>query len=98
MVRTGEIAQLVINNHRPCTPGGPSRKWGALMSENMAIALVGIGVGILQGLILLVLSGIKSDIKDLWTRVYDHYHEVHCDNAECNSLKTGNVIVPGASH
>jgi hypothetical protein len=66
------------------------------MTENMTIALVGLGVGILQGLILLVLAGIKSDIKDLWKRIYDHYHEVTCDNSECTALKTGNVIVPGA--
>jgi hypothetical protein len=62
------------------------------MNENL---IVGIVVGLLQGLILLVLAGIRSDIKDLWERVYNHRHEVRCLGEQCHQVHTGNVIVPG---
>lgn len=65
------------------------------MDQHWGIALVGIGVGVLQALIITLLMGIKTDIGDIWTRLYDHYHEVECDNNECTALKTGNVVVPG---
>ena len=67
------------------------------MSDHWAIALVGFGIGLLQALILFVLASIKSDIKDIWARMYDHYHEVQCENKECG-LRTGNVVVPGPTH
>ena len=76
------------------------------MGESSVIGLVGIGVGFLQGIVIYVLSGIKRDISssreeskadvtDLWSRIYGHYHEIHCDNRDCTALKTGNVIIPG---
>jgi|WetSurMetagenome_2_1015567.scaffolds.fasta_scaffold316425_1 hypothetical protein len=65
------------------------------MSENWAIAIIGIFVTILNLLILMIVSGIKADIKDLWARVYNHRHEVNCNSDECHALRTGNVIVPG---
>lgn len=62
----------------------------------IVVAVAGSFIAILQALIVLILNGIKSDIKEIWTRIYDHYHEVQCGNAECKKLRTGNVIVPGA--
>jgi hypothetical protein len=62
----------------------------------MVVAIAGMFIGILQALIVLILNGIKNDIKEIWTRVYDHYHEVQCGNPDCQKLMTGNVIVPGA--
>ena len=66
--------------------------------ENTALAsgiVAGI-VGLLQGVILFVLAGIKSDIRNLWDRADRHYHEVECPSERCRAIKTGNVIVPGA--
>lgn len=65
------------------------------MDQHWSMALVGLGVGILQALIIAILMGIKTNIEDLWDRIYDHYHEVECDSKECTALKTGNVVVPG---
>lgn len=63
------------------------------MSIQVTIALVGIGVGVLQGLIILLLSDIRNELRDLWERANHHSHEVCCDNDKCRSLKTGKVIV-----
>ncbi len=62
----------------------------------IVVAVSGVFIGILQGLILMILNGIRGDIKDLWSRIYDHYHEITCSNDQCHMLKTGNVVVPGA--
>ena len=62
---------------------------------SIVLTVVGIFTAILQTLIVLVLNGIKNDIKDIWKRVYGHYHEIQCNNDACHNLKTGNVIVPG---
>lgn len=62
----------------------------------VVIAVSTAFLSILQALIIVILNGIKSDINDLWERIYDHYHEVQCENSQCHSLRTGNVIVPGA--
>lgn len=61
---------------------------------NAAVAIIGIVIAILQTIIILFLMGIKGDIKELWKRLYGHYHEIDCENPECKKLKTGNVIVP----
>lgn len=62
--------------------------------ETTIIAIMGICVGALQGIIILVLAGIKTDIADVWKRMNSHYHEVSCSNDDCRALKTGNVIIP----
>ena len=52
------------------------------------------------GLLLLNLyymKDLKRSLNDAWKRIYDHYHEVECENKDCKKLKTGNVIVPGHS-
>lgn len=67
---------------------------GTLKMEQSIITIVGIAVGVLQGIMILVLSGIKKDIADIWKRTNSHYHEVSCGNDACKSLKTGNVIIP----
>jgi hypothetical protein len=68
------------------------------------ITLIGVGVGFMQGIIIFVLMGfrsdmatLKQDMKDMWKRTNSHYHEVSCSNDECKSLKTGNVIIPRES-
>lgn len=62
--------------------------------ETTIVTVVGICVGVLQGIIILVLSDIKKDCADIWKRMNSHYHEVSCGNDDCKSLKTGNVIIP----
>ena len=59
-----------------------------------SITIIGIVVGFLQGIVIYLLSGIKAEIADIWKRMNSHYHEVSCENLECRSLKTGNVIIP----
>jgi len=44
--------------------------------------------------IYFILVGIKTDQKDIWKRLYNHYHEIDCKNDDCARAKTGNVIVP----
>ena len=36
----------------------------------------------------------KEDNDEVWDRVNNHYHEIHCDNRGCTALHTGNVIIP----
>ena len=67
------------------------------MDEKTLIAIVGITVGLLQGLILFILTGMRFEIRDIWKRMYSHYHEVECANNGCVVRKTGNVIVPHES-
>jgi hypothetical protein len=62
--------------------------------EQTIVAIIGISVGVLQGVMILVLTGIKNDCADIWKRMNSHYHEVSCGNDACKSLKTGNVIIP----
>ena len=62
--------------------------------ETTVIAIIGIIVGFLQGIVIFLLSGIKAEIADIWKRMNAHYHEVSCDNADCKALKTGNVVIP----
>lgn len=75
------------------------------MSENVWIALVGLLILIIQGLVCYYVSSInnkietvcednKSDHGDMWKRIYGHYHEVECDNSDCGKVRTGNVIIP----
>lgn len=70
------------------------RKKGDKAMETTIVALVGIGVGFLQGIIIFMLTGIKTEIADIWSRMNSHYHEVSCSGPECHALKTGNVIIP----
>ena len=62
--------------------------------ETTVVTIIGIIVGFLQGIILYILAGIKTDQTEIWKRMNSHYHEVSCDNAGCRTLKTGNVIIP----
>lgn len=75
------------------------------MSENLWIGLVGFLILIIQGLVAYYVSSIndkikticaenKEDHKDIWSRVYGHYHEIECESAECGKVHTGNVIIP----
>jgi len=64
------------------------------MMDTSVIAIIGIVVVFLQGVTGYILSGIKKDQADIWKRMNSHYHEVSCENTECRSLKTGNVIIP----
>jgi hypothetical protein len=67
------------------------------MGHDSIVIAVGIGVGVLQALIIFILAGIKDDINDIWKRMYAHYHEIKCDNRDCTVRKTGDVIVPHES-
>ena len=69
------------------------------------ISVIGAALAIINGLVLFILSGIKSNQKDMkesneanqkdmWERIYNHYHEIECGNADCKKLRTGNVVVP----
>jgi hypothetical protein len=62
--------------------------------ETTVVTIIGITVGFLQGIMIYLLSGIKSEIADVWKRMNSHYHEVSCSNDSCRTLKTGNVIIP----
>jgi len=64
------------------------------MDTNM---IIGLCVGSLQGVIILILRDIKATQDTMWRRLNNHYHEVSCDNDDCNHLKTGNVILPQGS-
>ena len=70
--------------------------------NDVTVAIVGGCIGVLQAIIIFILDGLKkditelkeNDIKDLWKRVYGHYHEIECKNQDCTPIRTGNVIVP----
>jgi hypothetical protein len=62
--------------------------------DGIAVAIIGGILALINALILLTLNSIKQEIKDVWKRVYNHYHEIDCENPDCKKLKTGNVIVP----
>jgi len=62
--------------------------------ETTVVAIIGVCVGFLQGIIIFLLQGMKSDISDIWDRINSHYHEIECGNKDCRNLKTGNVIIP----
>jgi flagellar biosynthesis protein FlhB len=72
------------------------------MTLETVVAIVGVIVGCLQTWIVFVLQGIKQDLKDLkdhdikdiWKRMYSHYHEIECNNPDCRPLRTGDVIIP----
>jgi hypothetical protein len=57
--------------------------------------LIGSLIAILQALILFILKGLKDEQKEMWNRLYRHYHKVHCDHAQCKDLETGDVIISG---
>lgn len=65
------------------------------MDTTTLIAIIGIVVGFLQGIVIYLLSGIKAEIADIWKRINSHYHEVTCENDGCRTIKTGNVVIPG---
>ena len=60
----------------------------------MVIAIIGIAVGFMQAVILLYLSSIKADIKDVWERMYDHTHTIKCSGKDCDVRETGGIVVP----
>jgi len=75
------------------------------MTEGIWIGLAGVLILIIQGLVAYYVSSINDKIKsictdnkeaqrELWDRIYGHYHEIHCTNDACARAKTGNVIVP----
>ena len=66
----------------------------ATTSFSYILTLVGIVIGFMQAVMIMLLLGLKGDIKDLWDRVYNHYHEIECPNSDCTAVKTGNVVVP----
>jgi hypothetical protein len=61
------------------------------------LSIVGIIIAVLQTVMVLMLSNMKSTINGIWKRVNNHYHEVTCSNVDCRALKTGNVVIPGGS-
>jgi len=65
--------------------------------DTTIITIAGIVVGFLQAIIIFMLSGIKTEIADIWSRMNSHYHEVSCANDDCRMLKTGNVVIPRGS-
>lgn len=58
------------------------------------LVVIGIVIGFMQAIIIMLLIGLKSELKDVWERVYNHYHVIECDNRDCTALHTGNVVVP----
>ncbi len=58
------------------------------------LTIVGILIGFLQAIMIMLLLGLKGDMKDLWDRVYNHYHEIECNRVECTAIRTGNVVIP----
>ena len=62
--------------------------------ESTFVAIILVCVGFLQGIVIFILAGIKKDQADIWKRMNSHYHEVSCDNVDCRTLRTGNVIIP----
>jgi hypothetical protein len=67
------------------------------MEASLVVAIVGMVVGVLQGLIVFILIGVKSSQETMWKRVNSHYHEQSCSNGSCKNLKSGNVILPQGS-
>lgn len=65
------------------------------MEHTEIIAIIGISVGLLQGIGIFILNGMRKDHEEMWKRMNNHYHEVSCSNDDCKQLKTGNVIIPG---
>jgi len=62
--------------------------------DNHVITIIGIVIGFLQGIMLFLLSGIKSEVSDVWKRINNHYHEISCGNDDCKKLVTGNIVIP----
>jgi len=58
------------------------------------LTIVGILVSFLQAVMIMILLGLKEDMKDIWDRIYNHYHEIECNSADCTAVRTGNVIIP----
>ena len=65
--------------------------------DNVIVSVIGIFIGVLQAIVIFLLTDIKAEITDIWKRMNSHYHEVSCENSDCRSLKTGNVIIPRGS-
>lgn len=64
------------------------------MMDGIITIIIGGILALVNALILLTLNGMRTEMKDIWKRVYNHYHEIDCENPDCKKLKTGNVIVP----
>lgn len=77
--------------------------------NSILTTVIGAALTVINGLILIILSDIKTrqkdmkvsneaNIKEMWNRIYSHYHEIGCDNKDCTALKTGNVVIPHEGH
>lgn len=66
-------------------------------ASEIILAIAGLAIGILQTIIISMLSDLKQSVASVWKRMNNHYHVVECSNADCRGLKTGNVIIPGGS-
>ena len=62
--------------------------------DSVIVSVIGIFISALLVIAIFLLADIKTEIADIWKRMNSHYHEVTCDNSDCRSLKTGNVIIP----
>jgi hypothetical protein len=67
------------------------------MDLTIVVSIIGLGVGLLQGVVIFILNGMRKDHEEMWGRINSHYHEITCSNDDCRNLKTGNVIIPGRS-
>jgi hypothetical protein len=70
----------------------------------LMLVIIGGTLAIVNSLILVILANLRSTQKDMklvqddmWGRIYNHYHEVNCENEGCRTLRTGNVIIPHGS-
>jgi len=58
------------------------------------LVVVGVVIGFMQAIIIMLLVGLKGELNDVWDRIYNHYHEIECDNRDCTALHTGSVVIP----
>lgn len=58
--------------------------------DNVSIGFA--AMGILQGIHILVLASVKSDIKGLWNRANNHGHKIKCPASGCDP-ETSAVIL-----
>lgn len=58
--------------------------------DNVTIGFT--AMGILQGIHILVLTSVKSDIKNLWQRANNHGHKIKCPSTDCDP-ETSAVIL-----
>lgn len=64
------------------------------MNWQVTLSIVGITVAFLQVIMIYQLSQLKAELREIWSRLNNHYHVVECENDACKRLRTGNVIIP----